>query len=149
MFISAPLIPLNSESERILSISGFCVLILNCSYNLEEICTAVCVEEDLVISTGFCSHTVTTSRLCVRQLCLGAGSKAVRSIPSQYLQARQERDALTPVTAVMHDLQLQGRALLGKLGLLQIFSPELWLETVMVAAVYCKKAIWSDCGKSK
>lgn len=141
MFISAPLIPLNSESERILSISGFCVLILNCSYNLEEICTAVCVEEDLVISisisAGFCSH------LCVRQLCLGAGNKAVRSTPSQYLRARQEWDALTPVTAVMHDLQLRRRALLGKPGLLQIFSPELWLETVVVAAVYCKKA---DCG---
>lgn len=147
MFISAPLISLNSESERILSISSFCVLILNCSYNLEEICTAVCVEEDVVISisfsAGFCSH------LCVRQLCLGAGNKAVRSTPSRYLRARQERDALTPVTAVMHDLQLRGRALLGKLGLLQIFSPELWLETVVVATVYCKKAIWPECGKSK
>lgn len=81
--------------------------------------------------------------ISVRQLCLGAGNKAVRSTPSQYLRARQEWDALTPVTAVMHDLQLRRRALLGKPGLLQIFSPELWLETVVVAAVYCKKA---DCG---
>lgn len=142
---------LESRVMTYLLISGFCLLILNCNYNLEKIYISVCVDEDSVISIEFHWHTAAVNHLYVIQVYLGTGNKAMQSMPSKYLWATQEQNALTPVICVRRDWQLQWRAILGNPGLfLQISPPpELWLETVMVAAVYCKKAIRHNCWKSK